>query len=142
MKCQIRYVVQKSEDGVLWHDEALCMSEEEAEETLKELENRQPEELTIIMRAGCDVYTELNEIRDKITELKGSINTFEAEGIKTLAYTIQGEYRAEHYFYTLDLPQENVAKLGSWLNLRNNVLRYLLIKADTRWAKKEKGEQK
>lgn len=135
MKYQIRYVVQKSEDGVLWHDEAVCMSEEEAEETLKELENRQPEELTIIMRAGCDVNTELNEIRDKITELNGFIKTFEAEGIKTLAYTIQGEYRAEYYFYTIDLPKDNVAKLGSWLNPRNNVLRYLLIKADERRKK-------
>lgn len=136
MKYQIRYLVQKSEDGVLWHDEAVCMSEEEAEETLKELENRQPEELTIIMRAGCDVNTELNEIRDKITELKGSIKTFEAEGIKTLAYTICGEYRAEHYFYTLDLPQDSVAKLGGWFNTRKNILRYLLIKTDERRMKK------
>lgn len=27
---QIRYIVQESEDGVLWHDLMDCMSEEEA----------------------------------------------------------------------------------------------------------------
>ena len=140
MQYQIRYVVQKSEDGVLWHDVAQCASEEEAEEELKELESRQSEELTIIMRAGCNVNKELDAIRNKITELGGDIKTFEEEGIKTLAYEIQGEYRAEWYFYTLDLPKENVVKLSSWLNISNNILRYLLIKADTRKADlNEKG---
>ena len=37
MKYQIRYIVQSSKDGVLWHDVADCMSEEEAIETIKEL---------------------------------------------------------------------------------------------------------
>lgn len=36
---QIRYVVQESKDGVLWHDVADCMSEEEAVQEVIELQN-------------------------------------------------------------------------------------------------------
>lgn len=36
---QIRYVVQGSNDGVLWYEVANCMSEEEAVEELNELQN-------------------------------------------------------------------------------------------------------
>ena len=37
---QIRYVVQGSNDGVLWHEVANCMSEEEAVEEVEELVGR------------------------------------------------------------------------------------------------------
>ena len=37
---QIRYVVQGSNDGVLWHEVANCMSEEEAVEEIEELVGR------------------------------------------------------------------------------------------------------
>lgn len=36
MQYQIRYLVQSSKDGVLWHDEAVCMALEEAEDYIKE----------------------------------------------------------------------------------------------------------
>lgn len=38
---QIRYVIQESTDGVLWHDVADCMSEEEAVEELIELQDNE-----------------------------------------------------------------------------------------------------
>lgn len=37
---QIRYVVQESEDGVLWHDVADCMAEEEAVEEIILLQDK------------------------------------------------------------------------------------------------------
>ena len=37
---QIRYIVQESEDGVLWHDIADCICEEEAVEEIEELVGR------------------------------------------------------------------------------------------------------
>lgn len=37
---QIRYVVQGSNDGVLWHEVANCMSEEEAVEEVIELQDK------------------------------------------------------------------------------------------------------
>lgn len=40
MKYQIRYIVQQSEDGVLWEDVADCICEEEALEEIKELKER------------------------------------------------------------------------------------------------------
>lgn len=40
MKYQIRYIVQKSNDGVSWEDVADCICEEEALEEIKELKER------------------------------------------------------------------------------------------------------
>lgn len=37
---QIRYIVQESDDGVLWHDVADCMSEEEAVQEVIELQDK------------------------------------------------------------------------------------------------------
>ena len=40
---QIRYIVQESEDGVLWKDVADCICEEEAVEEIIELQNKELE---------------------------------------------------------------------------------------------------
>lgn len=38
---QIRYIVQESDDGVLWHDIADCICEEEAVEEMILLQNEE-----------------------------------------------------------------------------------------------------
>ena len=40
---QIRYIVQESEDGVLWHDLMDCASEEEAVKEMILLQNKELE---------------------------------------------------------------------------------------------------
>lgn len=89
-------------------------------------------ELTLMLKAGCDVASERNDIDTKIRELGGDVICKENEGIKTLAYKICGEYRADHSYWVVLVPKDKVAELAGYLNTRENVLRYLLINKDER----------
>lgn len=89
-------------------------------------------ELTLIMRAGCDVYVELDKITDQIKELGGDVVRKEYEGVKRLAYEISGEARGDYNYFVVDIPKENVAPLANKLEINDKVLRFLLISPDNR----------
>lgn len=152
MQYQIRYVVQESEDGVLWHDVCDCASEEEAEEEMivkqqEELERRAKEsgqattmteyQLTLCLRAGCLTAEERDRVVAYIEKIGGKIKEEENAGIKTLCYSVEGEARAEFRYFTIDLPKNMERTLEHWFAVEHNVLRYLIIQVDPKRKRKE-----
>ncbi len=100
--------------------------EEEEDKPMKEFE------LTLLMNAGCDVHVEVDEIEKFIVSVGGRVKERRDDGVKTLAYEINGNKRANYYYLTVELPEGTPAKISSKLNLNDKALRYLLIRKDPR----------
>lgn len=70
----------------------------------------------------------------KTIEKWGAIHTEEDEGVKRLPYsiTLQGVTHefARYLFYTVELNDGDPAKLSSELNIKDEVIRYLMIKGE------------
>ena len=65
----------------------------------------------------------------------GQITKEEPDGKKRLAYPIDGNEYAVYYFLDAKLPAEAPAKISSTLGITDEVIRYLIVKADPRRAK-------
>lgn len=90
-------------------------------------------ELSVLSHKDIDQAELKHQILDKINEVGGITTKYEADGVKRLAYAINGEESAYYSFYTIQLPVDAPAKLSSWLNTTvDDVLRYLLVKTDNR----------
>lgn len=89
-------------------------------------------ELTII---APEVATEVDieKLTKVIKRCSMSIEKFEDDGVKRLAYSINGHNRGHFLFWELDMATGEPQKLSSELNIKDEVLRYLLVKADTRY---------
>lgn len=83
-------------------------------------------ELTILYRTDTEV--DIDSVAKKVEEFGGIFYKSTDEGKKKLAYTINGEKFAEYVYCDLGLPNGVAPKLSSWLNIRDEVLRYLLVK--------------
>lgn len=89
-------------------------------------------ELSVLSHTDIDQAELKHRILDKINEVGGVITSYEAQGVKRLAYSISGQESAYYSFYTIRLSQDAPVKLSSWLNITDEVLRYLLVKTDDR----------
>jgi ribosomal protein S6 len=72
------------------------------------------------------------EVIDGLTEKVkgyGKIVSIEDEGVKRLAYPINDHEKALYLFYTLELEDGVQPKLSSDLNIDDNIVRYLLVRA-------------
>lgn len=72
------------------------------------------------------------EVIDGLTEkIKGygKITGFEDDGVKRLAYTIRNHEKAHYLFYTVELENDMPADLSRNLNIDDDVMRYLLVRA-------------
>ena len=89
-------------------------------------------ELTIITP---EETTELGieQITRSVRRFSDSIITIENDGVKRLAYPIHGNERGRYLFYVLELNQGQPQALYERLNINDNVLRFLLVKSDTRY---------
>lgn len=59
----------------------------------------------------------------------GKITSIEDDGVKRLAYPIRDHEKARFLYYTLELENDVPAELSSDLNIDDNVMRYLLVRA-------------
>lgn len=83
-------------------------------------------ELTVLGRTDCrEVKQEVDKI---IKELGIDIVSFEDAGRKRLAYEICGQEEANYFYYELNMNDTLPAKLSGILNIKDCVLRYLLVK--------------
>lgn len=57
--------------------------------------------------------------------------SLENDGKKRLAYSIQGEEYAIYLYLNIELSEGKAAEVSSVLNIEDDVLRYLMVKADT-----------
>lgn len=88
-------------------------------------------ELTIIApesATGVDI-----EQLERVIRRYAEIDKREDEGVKMLAYPINGKDRGRYLYYELTMRQGETQELSSRLNINDTVLRYLLVKADTRF---------
>lgn len=90
-------------------------------------------ELTIIMPENATLMS--IEAVTRVIKRYADIITFEDDGTKRLAYPIQDNDMGRFMFWILDIDRDKVVKLSQALNINDHVLRYLLVRADSNYAK-------
>lgn len=106
-------------------------------------------ELTVLIHPDLesDLETPLGKVRDIITGTGGKIKSEDNWGKKKLAYKINREDFAVYVFMEVELPADAPLKISTILNITDEVLRYLLVKADEKGralladAKKRQAER-
>ena len=91
-------------------------------------------ELTVLVHPDleADLEVPLAKIRDIITSTGGEIIKEDNWGKKRTAYPINGENFAVYVSIDTKLPAAAPLKISNTLNITDEVLRYLLVKADER----------
>lgn len=94
-------------------------------------------ELSILFHPDLEMNLDpaLDKVKKLIEANGGKITKEENDGKKRLAYGINGQDFAIYYFYDVQLPAEAPAKLASAMNINDEILRHLLVRADERRAK-------
>ena len=94
-------------------------------------------ELSILFHPDLEMNLDpaLDKVKKLIEANGGKITKEENDGKKRLAYPIKGQDFAIYYFYDVQLPAEAPGKLASAMNINDEILRNLLVKADERRAK-------
>lgn len=84
-------------------------------------------ELTILMD---EVVTDKDiEAMTELMKKYGTVVKLEDEEVKRLAYPIRDHEKARYLFYILELENDVPAKLSRNLDIEDNVIRYLLVRA-------------
>lgn len=71
--------------------------------------------------------TELKNVKDLIETHKGKVTKEEKWGEKTLAYSIKNNHTANFYNFLFEMDKKSILEFKNKLNLREKVLRYLLL---------------
>lgn len=89
-------------------------------------------ELTVLIHPDleADLETPLAKVRDIVTTAGGKILREDNWGKKKLMYTIKREDFAVYVYMDVELPADAPLKISNVLNITDEVLRYLLVKAD------------
>lgn len=100
-------------------------------------------ELSVLFHPDLEMNLDpaLDKVKKLIEANGGKITKEEADGKKRLAYKISGQEFAVYYYFDLSLPAEAPAKISSTLNITDEVLRYLLVRADERRKKAALAEK-
>ena len=91
-------------------------------------------ELCVVFHPDLEMNLDpaLDKVKKTITSAGGEIIKEENDGKKRLSYKINGQEFGVYYFFDLQLPAEAPAKISSTFNITDEILRYLLVKADPR----------
>lgn len=91
-------------------------------------------ELTVLIHPDLesDLEKALDKVRNLVTANGGEITKEDNWGKKKLAYSIKGESFAVYVAMDVKLPATAPLKISNTLNITDEVLRYLLVKADER----------
>lgn len=91
-----------------------------------------PYELTVLLHEECDTGTSIARVVDIVERFGGRVISSENEGRKRLAYKINNEEFAQYIYMNIELPKDAPVRVSTALNITDDVLRYLLVKADRR----------
>ena len=96
-------------------------------------------ELTVLFHPDLEMNLDpaVGKVKKIIESANGKITSEENEGKKRTSYAIKGQDFAVFYCFNLSLPAEAPGKINGTLNITDEVLRYLLVRADARKAKLE-----
>ena len=94
-------------------------------------------ELSILFHPDLEMNLDpaLAKVKKMIETSGGKITKEEPEGKKRLCYPINGNDFALYYYMNVELPAEAPAKISNTLGITDEVIRYLIVKADPRRAK-------
>ena len=100
-------------------------------------------ELTVLVHPDLEANldTVLDKVRALVTDNGGEIIKEDNRGKKKLAYSIRREEFAVYVYFEVKLPAEALLKISNVLNITDEVLRYLLVKADEK-ARQALAEQR
>lgn len=100
-------------------------------------------ELTVLIHPDleADLDKALTKVKSLITDNGGEIIKEDNWGKKKLAYQIRREDFAVYVYFEVNLPADAPLKISNTLNITDEVLRYLLVKADDK-ARQALAEQK
>ena len=100
-------------------------------------------ELSVLFHPDLEMNLDpaLDKVKKIIETAGGKITTEENDGKRRLAYSIGGQDFAIYYYYDVSLPADAPAKISSVMNITDEVLRYLLVRADERRAKMEASQK-
>lgn len=89
-------------------------------------------ELTVLIHPDLetDLETPLKKVREIITGAGGAVIREDNWGKKKLQYAIKREEFAVYVYMDVSLPADAPLKISSILNITDEVIRYLLVKAD------------
>ena len=89
-------------------------------------------ELTVLVHPDleADLDKALDKVRALVTDNGGEIIKEDNWGKKKLAYQIRREDFAVYVYMEVSLPADAPLKISNTLNITDEVLRYLLVKAD------------
>jgi small subunit ribosomal protein S6 len=89
-------------------------------------------ELTVLIHPDleADLDKALDKVKSLITDNGGEIIKEDNWGKKKLAYQIRREDFAVYVYMEVSLPADAPLKISNTLNITDEVLRYLLVKAD------------
>lgn len=96
-------------------------------------------ELTVLFHPDLEMNLDpaLDKVKKIIESAGGKITKEENEGKKRLSYSVDSQNFAVFYYIDMELPAEAPMKISSTLNITDEILRYLLVRADVRRAKME-----
>lgn len=94
-------------------------------------------ELSLLFHPDLEMNLDpaLDKVKKLIKSAGGKIVKEEPDGKKRLAYPIDGNEYAIYYFMDVELPSEAPAKISNTLGITDEVIRFLIVKADPRRAK-------
>ena len=96
-------------------------------------------ELSVLFHPDLEMNLDpaLDKVKKIIESAGGKIEKEENDGKKRLAYSINGQDFAIYYYFNISLPSEAPNKISATMNITDEVLRYLLVRADGRRAQAE-----
>ena len=94
-------------------------------------------ELSILFHPDLEMNLDpaLDKVKKLIETSGGKIVKEEPEGKKRLAYPIGKHEFALYYYMNVELPAEAPSKISNTLNISDEVIRHMIIKADPKRAK-------
>ena len=89
-------------------------------------------ELTVLIHPDleADLDTPLKKVREIVTNAGGKFISEDNWGKKKLQYQIRREDFAVYVYFEVELPADAPLKISNIFNITDEVLRYLLVKAD------------
>ena len=83
-----------------------------------------------------DLEKGTSRVEKIIKDNKGKITKADNWGKRKLAYQIKKQEFALYFFYTVEMPAENVAKVEQTFNITDEVLRFLITRPDLKAIEK------
>lgn len=94
-------------------------------------------ELTVVFHPDLEMNVDpaLDKVKKILEANHANIINEEVDGKKRLNYPIKNQEFGLYYYFDLELPPEAPAKISNSFNIADEIIRYLLVKADPRKAK-------